>query len=1188
MAAQVASPSSAAGADGGSPSPKVGSRRSILASMTNGLATATSRPGTANNDDDVDGARDEAAPAAPASPQAVADELDDAPLGRTDSVLRSRRASTPSKGGSSLRRKSVTQRGATPVDGERDGASSANPPVVVAAAPAIAPAVAQTFPTSPTSPAITGNANGNVNGNLSADFAATANGTANTSIGSRLRRRLSNLSQQSGNNTKDDQSDRASIHSNFSSHREAISSFIRRSRSRSASQEPPETASVNGGGDANGSATAASGMRRRTSSAARRMSSLKLPGKLGRSRRDSTHGDDTPPVPAIPADKRSSVASSSGGASRSSAGNKTSSAAAPQGYPGAAADSSAKSVASSQSSGASAGAAKNKTSRAVNGKPAGGDVEGDAKKDADDADDANGSNGYLAAVTTAVAGTAAAVVAKVTGQDDGYNSESDDDSDDVFHDAELANISEGEEEEDGKTNSGEPAAAALPAADKSRSAYHTAGRSRGVSEASGTDSARASSGALDLRKTQSPDETTEQSSTAAARTPSKLKGTSGAKRRAGSTPIGGGDDDDGTGASSTPQDAKAKKELPAEVREKAARVQQLTFDDVQQSAGEMEKDIEVARGALHLFLNSRMIEAEEIIKEHADRRMYYALGYGLIATMKGFMTFESEDLAVAISYCKDAMHIAHLLRKPSNSVANFGRFVRGTGHSPSAMSGMSIVQRHAELVYAESMLLKAVLGIVYSGDFFGFVAEALNMRNAYGIYRSLGKYIEHADGKVPNRHDKGIDQDFRSGAMLGNGLISLILGLLPSKVLKIMDVFGYSGDTKEGLSTLMKAGGWSSESEKAKSKMSQESEGIRRPVCDMGILLFHLVISVFIPVTGVNIGFADRVLHYHLQRYPQGVFFLYFSGRLYSTQAMCERAIKQYKAAREAQQEYVQLQHISWWDASLCHMSLCQWSEAERCFDVLLRESNWSKCVYTYGVAANRFQGNSKGSSEEAAALFAKVPGLMQRIAGKSIPMEKFVARKAHKFNTQGRLLLPALEFSYIYHCLSNAPRYALLDEQLVMVSDALSELNEVKDPATYHSGADEYWDDFCLAHFLRGVTLRYIAHPEPHAKVDPPESDIPEDEANEQAMLSFKAVLEHGHKIATDHYIIYFSHYELGRLHGNMGDRDDAKRELELVLSGKMLEDKGRRKGNHKYGMQNMALLRSNGALNALDLGGS
>lgn len=1159
MTAQVASPARMEALD-----KLQGTRRSILANMSSppgspskaeeapsqspSAQVQSDGPRTSNNND-----------------ASVAAEAEDPELnillGKTDSILRSR--GNGANRFSSLRRSSVQPE------------KSPSPP-------------AQSLPLT----------NGGYNGSfvanssprrssMAAQDSQTVFGGAQNSNSSsagsmqKLRRRLSNLSQTSKKDKDDD--DRASISSGLSSHRDAISSFIRRSRSRSGSQEP-EAAAQNGSTE-NGTLG-----RRRTLSASSRRLSLKLPGKLSRKRSSSAvPDDDVPPVPSLPDGSQNRTPSTTSAGADSASRTSSNGRAAPEGYPAGVA--------------APATDTPRKTSVRTGSKKSSQESSHDVSASAASPRKANGrsstNNGpssttenkpdersYLGAATAAVAtagaavgGTAAALASRVTGKgaDDGYNSESDDD-DDVFHDAELADIEEGEEDDVSSSSH-------KVASPSKQSSQTRTGRHRGLSEASGTQIA--------THRTNSPtnvdgDQSTGDAGIAAVGAasspgPSKLKGTSGAKRRAGSTPIPASSSASiAEDSNATPQDAKAKKDVPAEVREKAARVAKLRFDDVTQSTDEMYEDIKVARGALHLFLNSRMIEAEEIIKEHADKRMYYALGYGLIATMKGFMTFEPEDLAVAISYCKDSMHIAHLLRKQSNAVANLGRFVRGTGHGPSAMANMTLVERHAELVYAESLLLKAVLGIVYSGDFFGFVAEALNMRNAYGIYRSLGKYVETADSKASSNFDKSIDQDFRSGVFLGNGLISLILGLLPGKILKVMDVFGYSGDTKAGLETLMKAGGWSQNSSRKEPKMSMEREGIRRPVCDMGVLLFHLVISVFIPVTGVDIQFADKVLHYHLERYPQGVFFLYFSGRLYSTQALCERAVKQYAAARDAQQEYVQLQHISWWDASLCHMSLAQWSKARECFEVLLKESNWSKAVYSYGVAANILQDDP--DNKEAAALLNKVPGLMQRIAGKSIPMEKFVARKAHKFNTQGRLLLPAIEFSYIYHCLSNAPRYALTDEQLVTISNVLSELTEVEDPAQYYSGADEYWDDFCLAHFLRGVTLKYIAHPEPHAKLDPPESDIPVDEAEEQAMLSFKTVLDHGHKIANDFWYIYFSHYELGRLHGNMGNEAEARKELDLVLSGKMLEDKGNRSGKHKYSMQNMALLRSNGALNAMD----
>lgn len=180
-----------------------------------------------------------------------------------------------------------------------------------------------------------------------------------------------------------------------------------------------------------------------------------------------------------------------------------------------------------------------------------------------------------------------------------------------------------------------------------------------------------------------------------------------------------------------------------------------------------------------------MIEAEEICLSAADHRLYYSVGYSLIQCIKSLMTFEPEDLDAAIQCCKDSIMITQLLRKKDHGMMeNVGRLAKGST-SVGSIKSMTLVQRHAELIYAECTLLKAVIGIIYSGDFIAFLKEALNMRNAYSIYRTLAKYVEVAD-KEYGGEDPAIDQDFRSGVYLGNGLISLILSLLPSAVLKIM------------------------------------------------------------------------------------------------------------------------------------------------------------------------------------------------------------------------------------------------------------------------------------------------------------------------------------------------------------------------------------------------------------------
>lgn len=154
--------------------------------------------------------------------------------------------------------------------------------------------------------------------------------------------------------------------------------------------------------------------------------------------------------------------------------------------------------------------------------------------------------------------------------------------------------------------------------------------------------------------------------------------------------------------------------------------------------------------------------------------------------------------------------------------------------------------------------------------------------------------------------------------------------------------------------------------------------------------------------------------------------------------------------------------------------------------DVLCFALQWSKAVYAYGVAALLVQLGGEANQAEGLRLMTEVPKLRQRIAGKSIPLEKFVARKARKCEAQGgRLLLPALELAYILHAISRAPRAVIARQMLPLVEAALAELKQHEHaPEGYEQGT-EYWDDWCLARHLEGACLRYIAYPV-RAKISP------------------------------------------------------------------------------------------------------
>ncbi|TFK24134.1 hypothetical protein FA15DRAFT_704788 [Coprinopsis marcescibilis] len=612
-------------------------------------------------------------------------------------------------------------------------------------------------------------------------------------------------------------------------------------------------------------------------------------------------------------------------------------------------------------------------------------------------------------------------------------------------------------------------------------------------------------------------------------------------------------------------------------------------------ADEALDDLPAMSYALQLFLESHMLEAEDFCHKNDQKkeRLYFSTGFGLIQCVKALMSYADEDLLAGLAHTKQGNNIADAHRKKQAFLGSrvAGYVVSAIHSNPvTFIKSMTPVERHAELVYAESLFEKALLGVVYSGDWLAFIKEALNMRTTITIYQQLGQFLDAVDSEAQDRGegpiDKSVDAHFRSGVYLGVGMSNLILSLMPGKLMALVELFGYHGDRKLGLEMLAKAGGWTKDSNEP--LISAADEGIRRPVCDMVLMIFHLVISSF-TFEGVDVSMARKILDWNLKRFPNGVCFLFAAGRLAMARSQPQLAIHYYTRAMESQSQYRNLHHISFWEMALAQFSLWDVKASMECWRDMEREATWSKAIYSYGLAVcllheSEVQGDVE-MKKQAAVLMKKVPELRQKIAGKSIPLEKLVARKARKFETQnGRLALAVLELSYIFQGITHAPRKVIVDKMLPEIAKLDAKLAAFRDnQKAYEGGSGGYWDDLCLARFLEGVCLRYVAYPDADAEYDPEEVlGISKEEAGKKAEQSFRAVFEHGPLIEYDHHIVYHAHYELGRLLACQGKTDDARREFELVISGKHLEvGASGKKG--KYSLENALHVRTHAANDAL-----
>lgn len=417
--------------------------------------------------------------------------------------------------------------------------------------------------------------------------------------------------------------------------------------------------------------------------------------------------------------------------------------------------------------------------------------------------------------------------------------------------------------------------------------------------------------------------------------------------------------------------------------------------------------------------------------------------------------------------------------------------------------------------------------------------------------------------------------------LFGDGVNSLILSMLPSKVMTFVHLFGYTGDRFESLKTLYSIGGWTTDSPDP--LVGAEEEGVRRPIADIALLIFHLLLANY-TYRGIDTNMASRIVDWSFRRYPEGVFYLFAQGRINECRSRPDTAVGFFqKMIEHTQAEFKSLHNISLWELSICHMSLYDMQNGIKYWRELLENANWSKCVYTYALACCLYREGGEKNIEEAQRLFNEVPSLMQRIAGRSIPLEKYAARKARKFEKQGqRLLLPNLEMAYHFLCITRAPRDVIVQKMLPDTEAAVEKVDAFMDkPDEYENGSGGFWDDYCLAHFLHAVCLRYIAYANPDAVVDAEStqsSDVPD--AEKRAFESFQNVLDNAKKIEIDHYLVYYTHYELGLLCACTGDIKSTKEHLDLVLSGKPLVQKPE-KG--KYSMESNLLMRTHAAMEHL-----
>lgn len=240
----------------------------------------------------------------------------------------------------------------------------------------------------------------------------------------------------------------------------------------------------------------------------------------------------------------------------------------------------------------------------------------------------------------------------------------------------------------------------------------------------------------------------------------------------------------------------------------------------------------------------------------------------------------------------------------------------------------------------------------------------------------------------------------------GYGTFQLCMSMVPPKILKLIEFFGFEGEREVGLACL---------------DYTSHSRDMKSPLATLALLWYHTVLRPFFALDGVN-NFgggtheAEAIIREKQAAFPNSSLFLFFQGRIHRLRRESDKSYEMYMRAYEEAKGQREIELMCLYEISWFNLFKLNWETSLEGFQRLRKESKWSKCYYSYLIAVCQ---GSLGMLTEAHEIFKGVSALVKR---KNNQIEVFVARRADKFKkekpTQEHCRLLTLELIFLWHTL--------------------------------------------------------------------------------------------------------------------------------------------------------------------------
>ncbi|KAI8583599.1 hypothetical protein K450DRAFT_221917 [Umbelopsis ramanniana AG] len=544
---------------------------------------------------------------------------------------------------------------------------------------------------------------------------------------------------------------------------------------------------------------------------------------------------------------------------------------------------------------------------------------------------------------------------------------------------------------------------------------------------------------------------------------------------------------------------------------------------------DQEKADEMMREGIEAFFSNKFMKAKSIFKAKSDADPLFALGLGSMAFIKAIMTYDADDIVVAVDVLNTTCAIAQAQIDAASAKRPFKETVshyissiitqNRTGlpdtpkvnpDEPKTFLPNGVLRAH--VVKAEGSLLISMLHLCQE-NVSGYLKCGFSIRRAYKSYSLVWQEYK----KMGQAFHDHIDNDTISAIQFGIGSVHLLLSSLPPKVLKAAAAMGWKPDKNLGFALL---------------KLCQDGQGIRSPLASMMLLAYYTILTSIAPQI-FSLDYSNPALECLVEaqkQHPDSCFYLFFTGRVSRLVKNIELSTQSLEgAASAAQGEWAEspMKLLTTYDIAMNEAMDLDWQSACTRFEYLRDQKYWSSAYFQYFVGACH---EIMGNRTESILAFASVPTF---IKGKGSPIDKFVRRRVAFFEESGYadldFSLPALELLLIWNAFPFMREKVL--EQCLEKVDAALELVYERERVEYEIrltelapdiGPPEYYDQRAQALLIKAAVLNALGK-------------------HSEAVLHLNWIIDHGTRIK-ELWVLPFCYWEAGITSWTMDQRLKAR----------------------------------------------